>query len=94
MFVILKRMALIEFTDGRKKIISAWQGEHIWQILNSEIDAKPNEVEYCSKVKMVYLNRHNATTPRSYIERYKHLFPDDRPVARTDVTVFPGARKI
>jgi hypothetical protein len=87
-------MAVIEFVDGHKRMVSAWQGAHIWKILNDDIEANDREAKYCSRIKAVYLNRVSPETPKSYLERHRHLFPDTSPVSRNVVaSAFPVTRK-
>lgn len=84
-------MAVVEFTNGRRRFCSAAQGRRIWQVLNGEIEPSKQEATYCSYVRRVYLSRMNA--PHSYQERYSYLFPDNSVVHRPRVDVFIETRK-
>lgn len=58
-------MALLEFVDGRRELVSAQVGVNVWECLNGDIDPDEDQEEFLSKVKRVWLNW--RTAPDSYI---------------------------
>lgn len=86
-------MALIIFTDGSRRIVRAEVGAYMWRILNGEVVPNDKWRAASRTVRRVYLNRTSA--PKSYVERYGYLFPDESPIkqARKEQTAWVETRK-
>lgn len=61
-------MALLVFTDGRRKIVSAEAGADLWRVLNGEVDPTPAQETFCLQVDAVYLSW--RTAPDSYVQMH------------------------
>lgn len=70
-------MALLQFNDGRRELVSREVGENVWACLNGDIEPNDDQEEFLSRVEKVWLNWRYA--PDSYIAKnteevlYSHL---------------------
>ncbi|MCA9333313.1 hypothetical protein KDA00_05585 [Candidatus Saccharibacteria bacterium] len=64
-------MAIILLADGSKTPLPHEKALAIWQILNDQYDGepRPDQIQFCEKVKKVYLNRYRPDIPKLYLEQ-------------------------
>jgi hypothetical protein len=76
---ILANMAMLITKTNKAQFIPAKTAIIIWQIMNGERQpANDRQQRFCESVKRVYIPQELA--PKSYVDHYRHLFRDDRPV--------------
>ena len=65
-------MAVVRLLNGKDDTVSAEVGAELWLVLNGYKDGTPEQQEYCSKVKTIYLNWRKA--PDEWIKDNWDLF--------------------